>query len=326
MKLLMLCAAMLAASSAHAASLGERLGFAPNQKVLILHADDIGSIASANRAFDDQKKFGLIQSGSVMMPAPEALNAVRTFGRDSDLGVHITLTSEWANYRWAPTAHPEEVPSLVDRKGFLPDGLLNLFVWGKERDVANEMEAQMQMALRAGMQPSHMDMHMGGPLGRPSWVKAYLNLGRKYRVPPMLPKMSEELRKQYGFLGGAFMALYASGIINQAERAGFLLLDYLVDHPLPETKNYNERKAAYLEILRNLKPGVTQVIFHPAYADADFQKKILSSNPEQILREWEANIFQDPEVKAEIERLGIQLIGWKKIQEAYRWDEVQDLK
>lgn len=113
--------AVLAPSDASAATLQERLGHSKNAKLLIVHADDLGMAHSVNSASFRGLRTGLVNSASIMIPCPW-LPEVVAFSQkhpQADLGLHLTLTSEWTSFRWGPVSPDDEVPTPLDGDGYL---------------------------------------------------------------------------------------------------------------------------------------------------------------------------------------------------------------
>jgi len=317
----------------HADSLTGRLGFSPTSKIVIIHADDMGLVHSANQASIDTMAYGLIRSGSVMMPCGSTQEVSDYFKKNpqADIGVHTTLTSEWDHYRWGPLSPPLSVRSLVDYDHFFYDDILPLVFNAQGEDTEQELEAQVQAALNLGIHPTHLDTHMGAVFVKEDLFYAYLRVALKYHLPPMFPKWTQDLKEQYGLISGVLDILGADKMLAHAEKLGFLPVDHLI-LPLEES-SFEKRKLIYENILRNLKNGVTLIITHPAYADGEFKEKIISSDENTIVRDYDAEIFQDRDtngnplpvktMKNLVESLDIHLIGWKEIQKIYPWDKIR---
>ncbi|NJK46035.1 MAG: ChbG/HpnK family deacetylase [Pleurocapsa sp. SU_196_0] len=139
----------------------ERLGFAPDDRVVILHADDIGMCHATIPAFEQLLEFGLVSSYAIMTPCPWA-SAALEMAREAraDVGVHITLTSEWKHYRWSPLSTRDQQSGLLDSEGFFPRSTKEIQTRVVSTFALSEMRAQFQCFADHGVQPTHMDSHM----------------------------------------------------------------------------------------------------------------------------------------------------------------------
>lgn len=312
----------VAAQTPKSASLASKLGFAENEIVVLLHADDVGLVDSTIPSVIQLFQEGLVKSASIMVGGPAAESALQTpprFGFD-DLGLHLCLAGE---QHWRPLAPAKQVPSLVDAKGFLHDNPISLFFFGKTPDVQTELEAQIQSALARGLRPTHLDAHMGATFYQSSWLSSYLNLARKYQIPPMVPRWSEDLKNLLG-PAGHLLQFWVPDVLKKVEDHGFLTLDYLHIFDFPhESTSYESRKRQYLDLLSGLKPGVNLILFHPAHDSPKF-RQLLRSRPKDIVRLHEHRVFQDPDVRQLIQQRGFRLIGWKDIQAIYPWAQVRE--
>src|SRR6195256_5042297 len=141
-------------------SLGEKLGFPRDAKLLIVHADDVGVTHSVNAATIRALDTGLVNSASIMVPCPwfpEIADYARAHPA-VDFGLHLTLTSERVYYRWGPVAPRDRVASLVDENGyFWHDWTAATRIEPKDAEV--ELRAQIERAYAMGIRPTHLDSH-----------------------------------------------------------------------------------------------------------------------------------------------------------------------
>lgn len=162
----------------------ERLGFARDERVAIIHADDIGLCDGALRAFAEIFERGFCCSGSAMAPAPgfSETAAWAASHPQADLGLHLTLTSEWPNWPWKPLSCPHPREGLTDRKGFLHGAREMLSRHARPEAARREMEAQITRADAVGMSFTHLDTHMYAAT-EPKFLTDYLQFGRRRGVP-----------------------------------------------------------------------------------------------------------------------------------------------
>lgn len=309
------------AAAAPLKTMSQRLGYDPHEKLLILHMEDLGIFDASTRAVDDILNRAIVQSASVMITGPEAQSAVYHLGPRADLGLHLALSSEYEYKPLRPSSNLASIDSLVDGSGnFLSK--MKLLIFAETDELIAEMESQISAAKNLGLTPTHMDAHEGIVFFKPSWLVGYLNLALKHRIPPFIPSWSEGTQGLFG----SFASVAAPAVkylISKAQNSGFLLLDdfYLLP-PQSSPESYVERKRKYLEILKNLRPGVTQITLHPTYADSDFASSILSRNPSEIFRHHDAHFLQDPEVEQALRENNIRLITWREVAAKYPWHEI----
>ncbi|HID06260.1 MAG TPA: ChbG/HpnK family deacetylase [Armatimonadetes bacterium] len=293
-------------------SIASMLGYQADDRLLIIHADDVGMCHSVNAATVRTLENGIVTCGSVMVPCPwfpEIAEWAREHP-DADLGLHLTLTSEWRYYRWRPVAPIEKVKGLVDDEGFMWRSVEEVVQHASAQEVEIELRAQIERALKFGMKPTHMDSHMGTLFATPEYFEVYVRLGKEYGIIPMLLKPTPKIYKLAKRLGLDYAVLLPT--LNKAVEQGYILLDDLVLGVEGDT--YEERKAQYYNIIENLEPGVTEIIVHLSGDDEEIR---------HITSNWRARyneflIFTSPETKALIERKGIRLIGYKQLAMLWR--------
>ena len=167
-----------------APSVLERLGHAPDARVVVVHADDIGMCHSANVGAFEALDGGVVSCGSLMVPCPWFAEAAQ-MARERpqvDLGVHLTLTSEWDVYRWGPVVGRDAVPSLCADDGCFYPTTEAVLAHATIEDVERELRAQIDKALAAGVDVTHLDSHMGTVFA-PPLLDVYARLMRDYELP-----------------------------------------------------------------------------------------------------------------------------------------------
>lgn len=284
----------------------KKLGFSNQDRVAIIHTDDIGMCQASVSAFADLFEFGLISSGAVMMPCPWALEAVefQTLHPAADLGIHATLTSEWKKYRWSPLSTCDPQSGLLDEQGFFHRRSPTVQEKASPEAVAIELETQIQRALAAGLKPTHMDTHMGS-VAHPRFMQTYINLAIKYRIPPMVFRMDKAGWRTTGMSDE--VATLVAGFVVKLEQTGLPLLDNIFGLPLDKPENrLDQAKAAFA----SLKPGITHFIIHPSKDTPELRA---------ITTDWASRsadylTFLSEDLRSTVSNLGIQIIGYRDIQ------------
>ena len=187
----------------------EKLGLAPTDRAVIIHVDDVGMCQASLDAFADLWAFGLITSGAVMVPCPwfpaAAAYAKKTPG--VDLGVHLTLTSEWDTYRWGPLSTTDRDSGLLDEEGYFPQETGPVQSKASVDTIVTEIKAQIDRAVSAGMTPTHADTHMG-TLMHMEYLPAYIQTAIGYGLPPMMARLDEEGIRRVSRTGPATTGLH----------------------------------------------------------------------------------------------------------------------
>jgi chitin disaccharide deacetylase len=170
-------------------SLAEKLGYTKNEKLLIIHGDDLGVSHSQNKATFAAMQNGLVNSASMMVPTAWSAE-VGVLAKElshADIGIHITLTNEWHSYNWGPEAGRTAVPGLADAKGHMHPSCEMVTKFASPEEVELEIRAQIKAANQLGIVPTHLDSHMGCVFfGRPEYLKSYLKIAQELKIPAML--------------------------------------------------------------------------------------------------------------------------------------------
>jgi len=287
-------------------SITEQLGYPSDAKLLIIHADDLGLAHSVNQAGILLFEKKGITSGSIMVPCPWFFEFAE-FAKDHkelDLGIHITLTAEWENYKWGGVMPATEIPSLLNEKGFFYATVEEFGKHARPEEVEKEIRAQIERALGFGVVPTHIDTHMGSVMATPELLKIYLKIGKEYGLPVLLPKnyvqaIPEEILELLG--------------------PDPLTIDQM--HMLYQDGTPEEWFEGYRKIMEDLKPGLNEIIIHPGIDNAELQA-VTIEHPDfgAAWRQRDLNVFSSDEMKSVIKKYNIQMITWKEITEILKAD------
>lgn len=283
----------------------KKLGLADDDRVAIIHTDDIGMCQSNVEAFADLWEAGIISSGAIMYPCSWS-NAAIDFARNhpqADLGVHITLTSEWDLYRWGPISTRDRRSGLMDSERYFYRTTEEAQKHGKAAAVKKELQAQLDRALGAGLKPTHIDTHMG-TVACVKYMNIYLKLAEKNKLPPMIFRMDEEEWRQTGL--DPLTAKLAARMIHGLEEKKIPLLDHIVALPLDTDKDHTE---VAKKTLSELKPGITHFIIHPNKDTPEIRA---------IAPDWRARVgnyqdFMSDEIRKHIRKIGLHVIGYRAL-------------
>jgi predicted glycoside hydrolase/deacetylase ChbG (UPF0249 family) len=291
-------------------TLAERLGFGSDDRVAVIHCDDIGMCHAANEGAFEALSRGPATCGSVMVPCPwfpEAAQRARALP-GIDLGVHLTLNAEWSHYRWGPVAGASAVPSLLDAEGCLPRSAAEVLERATPGDVETELRAQLERALAAGLDVTHLDAHMGTAL-LPPFVAVYAGLAREYRLPVFAVRPDAAALQQLGAAGAADR--YAR-VLDGLETDGIPLLDAFDANSLHFEPG--EGAAHNVARLEALGPGVTYLICHPARGG----EELSAITPDAHMRDFERRFYGGEEGRRALEQQGIHCIGMRRLRDLVR--------
>ncbi len=292
------------------ATWAEKLGFPAGKKVIILHADDAGMCEEANIATAQLLENNEIQSAAVMLPCPNAEEFIQWAidHPDSDVGLHLTLTSEWKTHRWGPVSDPALVPGLIDPEGMLwptvPEVLMNATV----EEIEIEIRAQIDRSIALGYQPGHIDTHMGTLYSHPDYVKVFYKLAEEYQIPANAIDLSDSTVVE--FLRNAGYPI-DDQIIGLADEYSLPKLDFITWVPFGET--YEEKVEDFMTLIRSFSPGLTEIVFHPS-VETENLKTITNSWQQRV---WEVKMFSDPDLIKFFEEEGIIFTNWIEIMSRF---------
>jgi predicted glycoside hydrolase/deacetylase ChbG (UPF0249 family) len=282
-------------------SLQEKLGYPKNAKLVIIHADDLGVSHAENSASIAAMEKGSVSSASIMVPCPwfPEIAAYAQKNPKADLGLHLTLISEWKYYKWGPVTPATKVPGLVNEQGYFYSSADSVLQSAKGSEMEEEIRNQVKRSIQFGINPTHLDAHMGTALYRADFLKSYIKVGHEFKIPVLLTRQLEALLK-----------IKLDTLINEN--------DVIVDNIVSASPEHFKTgfKEFYTNAIKNLKPGLTYLIIHTAF-DSDEMKAVTIDHPDwgSAWRQEDFNFFTSPECKELLKANNIITVTWREIRD-----------
>ncbi len=289
------------------------LGMSTEDRAVLIHTDDIGMCQASLTAYMDLSGGGVISAGSVMVPCPW-FPATAQFCAEHvghvDMGVHITLNSEWhSGYRWGPVSTRDPDTGLMDASGYMHATTKDTQKNATPQAVHAEIAAQVQRAFDAGIDVTHIDAHMGTPF-YPGFIESYVEVALEHRVPPFLVRATPEILQARGYdanLAGQLMIQ-----IGTLEAQGLPMFDDIRSAKFDTSSTHLDQMK---HALGTLRPGLTYFITHPA-KDTPELRAIIPDRWQEREADYEA-LMQD-ELRVYLETQGIRVIGWRELRDLMR--------
>jgi predicted glycoside hydrolase/deacetylase ChbG (UPF0249 family) len=282
--------------------LNVRLGYPADAKLLIINADDLAMSHSENDASLTALDRKLVTSATVMVPAPwfgEVAGYARTHP-DADLGLHLTLTAEWQTFRWGPVTPRTLVPSLVGPDGYFYSTTEEFARHAKIEEVENEVRAQIERAKSMGLDPTHLDAHMHALYATPQLFAVLRKVARDYRLPIRMARNEQVFRDLLPY-------------VDAADPFPDAIFSPLGDVQPSAWKEY------YLNVVKNLQPGVTELFVHLAHDDAEMRAVTVNFTVwDAAWRQRDVDVISSPEFRKALADNHVILIGWRQIQRLMR--------
>lgn len=273
-------------------SLASRLGFSDDARLLIINCDDLGSSHAANIGTLRAMTYGVATSATLMVPCPWAREAATLF-KGKAVGVHLTLTAELEGCRWRGLTNGK---SLHDDDGFLIADRLTAMKRFDAEEARLECRAQIETALKWGVDVTHLDTHMFAVHGRQDLFEVLLDLAEEFRLP--IRMLSWAMEKRFGFPAH-----------DLATRRGVIFNDHLLSSWPRTTRDVFEGAVAGLE------PGVTEIFAHPVMDGEELR----AFDPLHAdIRASDAQFLVDPSARTCLERHGVHRISFRELRDLQR--------
>ena len=279
-------------------NLAQQLGYTSSDKLLIIHADDLGLARSVNKASFEALSKEFVNSASVMMPSPfaEEVAAYYLEHPQIDLGLHLTFTAEWTDYKWPGVAPANKIETLLDDEGFLHQKKVTVIKEGIHAEIKTELQAQIDYARALGISPTHMDSHEGTLFFDPAFFRTYIEVGHQNQIPVFVPKLLAPhfdehfpLPPQVVLVDQMFMALKGTEL--------------------------DAMESYYAEVLSSIKPGLNQLLVHLAFDEEEM--KAITKDREAYGTKWRVKDYQvvsSKKFQDLLKQNEIKLIQWRDIQ------------
>lgn len=321
----------VASQGTFAATFAERLGYPAGARVVILHVDDAGMSHQSNIGAIRSVTEGVTTSMSAMMPCswvPE-LKQMLVKHPGLDVGLHLTLTSEWSGYRWGPLASRDRIAGLIDSEGALWPSVEDVAKRATPDEIELEIRAQIARSRGLGIEPTHLDSHMGTLFARDDYLERYIKVGVEERIPVMFPgghvtALKAQLNGEVGEEQAAARVIKAQAMAETVWSLGLPVLDDLHNvsygWTAAEHAGWTDQQLAdfkvsrYLAALHGLQSGVTMMIMHNTDADANFAH-ITESGP---TRRGDMLAMLDPRIRQAIVNEKIVLTTWRELGQRRR--------
>ncbi|MDR1927651.1 MAG: polysaccharide deacetylase family protein [Oscillospiraceae bacterium] len=289
-------------------------------KYLIINADDYGSFLGANLATQELLEKGCISSATVMTPCPWVKHACKWAAAHPEyaVGVHLTFTSEWNDYRWGPVA-PGATDSLRDEEGYFWHESDQFEEHCAMEEVEREVRAQLARAKQFGLRPSHWDCHMGAiygiATGRLELLNQIFDLSAEVGLPfrfPILGVAGQEQNKTLDIqIPREMLTQLFTRLQAYAREKGVICPDYLIPHDYngPQKESFEKFRDYLYTLMESFPPGVTETYLHPSI-DTGEAKAASSVGHHRI---WEYELYRDPGTKRHLQACGIQVISYRDL-------------
>ena len=277
----------------------KKLNLGNESKLLVVHQDDIGMCHGANVAFTDLFGIGFVNCGSLMPPCPWSLEIIDICKsqNDLDIGIHLTLTSEYNYYKWRPMSAANTNTGLVDSNGFFWSTVPEVEKNASLESVETELRMQIETVLESGINISHMDCHMATALA-PKFQDIYLKLCKEYNIPGIFPRnynafniaaqANETKNKGLNKTVDVQLSDHKFKVENLEKNENMVIFDHFAMSPFAKK---GENAKLIKDILLNLNAGLTYLALHP-----NTTGEIEIIDPEQWhIRTEEHALFKDKE-------------------------------
>ncbi len=298
--------------SAYSQTLAEQLGYKPTDKLLIITAEDAGLCNAVNEAIIQVLQRGTVSGMSLMAPCPWSLEMVDFAKRNAaySFGLQLTLTSDYKNvYTWRPIASTEKVPSLVNDRGYMWADMADVYKNANLQQVETELRAQIEWAKKNAYPINYLSSHLELLTYNQSYFDILVKLASENNLPIRFlstPNYGNDMEQREA-------TLKSKGILHP---------DYVIWNELDSIKSNKDVKPVMESILKNLKPGVTELFVHPSILSPEIKRLTRTYSRRVEEYEW----LSSPELLDLFKQLDIKIITYKDLYKLQQSKKVPSKK
>jgi predicted glycoside hydrolase/deacetylase ChbG (UPF0249 family) len=293
----------------------ERLGWPADARVVIFQVDDIGMTPDSNAGALEALDFGIVTAGSVMIPCRYSDDFCRR--GYPNIGLHITLTSEWGSYKWGPISEGVSSSSLTDGQGMFWATVEDVVAHASSAGIRTEIQAQIRRAYALGFNPTYIDSHMFSLLAKSDFLQAYLDISLEHHIPALIPGGHCRDFQHLGF-SNAPGVLEFQAVAQKMWDANLPVVDdiyfdsynwILKGNSTDIVALGEERTQRYADVLRSLEPGITVILTHCAA----FQNTFSEFSDSGGVRASDLYALTNEDLRRVILDQGIILSSWQEL-------------
>jgi predicted glycoside hydrolase/deacetylase ChbG (UPF0249 family) len=286
-----------------------RLGLPDDARVVILHADDIGMCQATLPAYAGALDFGVLSSAATMVPCPWYPALVtycqaRAGDPRLDMGVHLTVNSEWEGYRWGPLTTRDPASGLIDAQRNFHHRARGTEDNADLAALEVELLAQIERALHDGIDVTHVDTHML-TLFHPRLLPVYVRVAFATRLPLFLLRRAEDMFDSANV--PAHLVQETEALLADAAARGMPLFDHVEVMPLDDP---HDRLAQGVAALRRAPAGLTYLLNHMASDTPELR----ALAPDWHCRVADANLFCSEAWRDAVAAAGVRVIDFRTLR------------
>jgi predicted glycoside hydrolase/deacetylase ChbG (UPF0249 family) len=233
-------------------------------------------------ALQELAETGIPFSAGIMFACPwyqEGVEILKKYPKIS-VGIHLTLNSEWKNYKWGPVLGRSAVPSLVDSNGYFYASKAEFLKRNVSlEDVEKELSAQIERGLKSGLKIDYVDYHMGTAISTPELRAIVEKLAAKHKLG-ISRFFGEAYKTMFDVPVESKKKIFFSNLDSlKQDKVNLLVLHLAQDHPemnaLFDMNNSGMSTSNGISLVSKHRKEELNVVTSPEFLEMVKSKKIL---------------------------------------------------